>query len=736
MASGWDQFPLADAGAQPKGWDAFPLEHGIDFKGPDDQVRKAIAALPEGQRKGAYRMWAKAKVAADKPNRSTAASIGMNLAAGTPIGSFLDEMAGAYSAATGGSYDEGKAKYEARQQAAEDESTSLGTLPLIGEVKTSGVQKVLGGVLSAPLAPVASIVRGTTMLPRIANSMATGAGYGALYGAGEGDTLEERGTNAAIGTAIGGGIGAAAPVVGAAASRGYNAVRNRMSPLPEPVRQYSRGAVDRVATAADADDMQGIITGRREQDQIARAVARGRSPDGLTVERIRRGNPYLGDEGMLLDVGENLRGHAGAIANTPGEGMSRIRGALQERRMDAPSRLNIDLDAALQTDGPGGTQYLTQQSMRQAVTEANQRARPYYEAAYDTQIRVDENLAPLLQRAQSAPGVMQEAQRLMILDGIDPNNPRSNVQFIDYIKRGLDDLASTADPGTNARRLYGNLAREIRDGLDQAVAAAGGVADHPITRQRTSVYAIAREISGEGARLRQAAELGMEAATKGKTADEVRAELQGLSREAAEAYRLGYRTELRRSAMQSNTSFADTGDTAIRKSLNSIDARDKLRMIAPNRPPAGPGQMAPTDRLINRVDAENTFAKSENDVTGNSFTAFRAAGQKLYPPPTDSAKAGREVSQRTLFGTGLELIYRMGNTLMGGALNEQRTRIANDAAQMLIAQGRDRDQIARALIEYMGNKRLSQQQSDNLDNFMRSFLSGTRGPAIESQTGP
>jgi hypothetical protein len=65
-------------------------------------------------------------------------------------------------------------------------------LPLIGDVHTSGITKLAGGILSAPVTPVLKVKSGTTMLPNVINLGVTGGVYGGIQGSGDGDTPGER----------------------------------------------------------------------------------------------------------------------------------------------------------------------------------------------------------------------------------------------------------------------------------------------------------------------------------------------------------------------------------------------------------------------------------------------------------------------------------------------------------------------------------------------------------------
>ena len=120
------------------------------------------------------------------------------------------------------------------------------------------------------------------MLPEAGNAALTGIGYGTLYGAGEGDG-SERLTNAGIGGLFGGDR-TAAPAVARGVGNAVNSFSNWRAPFRPPFSSSERGAVNRVA-----DDM---------------------TSSGLTPGQYARQSQELGPQGMLLDMGEDLRGSA------------------------------------------------------------------------------------------------------------------------------------------------------------------------------------------------------------------------------------------------------------------------------------------------------------------------------------------------------------------------------------------------------------------------------------------
>ena len=71
--------------------------------------------------------------------------------------------------------------------------------------------------------------------------------------------------------------------------------------------------------------------------------------------------------------------------------------------------------------------------------------------------------------------------------------------------------------------------------------------------------------------------------------------------------------------------------------------------------------------------------------------------------------------------------------LTGGAINERNARIAADAAEMLIAQGAPRDQIARGIMAFAQQQGITAAQRNAINNVGMMILSGgARQKAIEA----
>ena len=133
MAGEWDAFPVVSGPSGSDNWDAFPKVEQpqsapIDFSKPVAEVRKAIAALPEGERQAALDQWAKTYVAKERSEGGIGQTIDnavRTVSRGTFVGPFLDEITAgsnaALNAVTGGAigapYDETLAYQRAKDQA-------------------------------------------------------------------------------------------------------------------------------------------------------------------------------------------------------------------------------------------------------------------------------------------------------------------------------------------------------------------------------------------------------------------------------------------------------------------------------------------------------------------------------------------------------------------------------------------------------------------------------------------
>lgn len=616
------------------------------------------------------------------------------------VGSWLDEasawMDSGLEKVSGGRigqpYDDAKAYQSARQRYIDKNA--------------SGIEKglaIAGGIAAGvPAAPMLNLFRGVTMAPRIGNAMATGAAYGGFYGAGEGEG-EDRVVNAAKGAGIGAAAGAVIAPVAQGVGNAVNYARNRMSRIPQPIRQFERGAVNRVA-----DDMQS---------------------SGLDRAVYARQAQELGPEGMLLDMGEDLTGSAEVLAQTRGPQLPIVRGQLNARRDAAPDRLRDGIDQTITPERniPNYIERITDRTRQQAA--------PYYDAFYNSAIEQTPGLRLTL--SQIPRSAFAKAEQLARADGVrqrfrlrpvdEAMTPMTGVQGsradrvhqgveYDYLKRAIDDLARNADRGSNEQRIYGNLARSLRDQVDEILSP--GAPQYSPWRQ-------GRQIAGDGLEGKEAIEQGSKVFSQRRDPQTVASELDDLSQLGRVRYRHGARNDLRQMMGRGATNFGPRGDSAARRALNSEFNRENIALIS--------GQQN-AERLTGLVDAENRMAENFNQIMMNSATARRQAGQSRLP-----IGAGAPVATEAprSFGEAAFSIGRRGlNALLNGGLGERAGRIMADQARMLTARGIDRDTYVNALMRLAEDRRVTAHGRDVIVTMLNAVGQNARTPLIESATSP
>ncbi|TIX16678.1 MAG: hypothetical protein E5V41_12745 [Mesorhizobium sp.] len=224
----------------------------------------------------------------DKGLTATAAGIG-SLLTGEPASKVNQEMTDIQQ--------ESRAAHPIARTAGNVTGAVAGTLPAM-----AAAPELFGiGVASTPLRLLASTGSGAAL---------NGADAAVRSG---GDTRS---------TLVGGGMGAltglAAPIVAPLIGRGVKAVADKVR-------------LSAIAKALGLDKSATKVLGS--------AVRRDAVEPGALAQ--------LGDNGMLMDLGPNLRHTAGAIAATPGEGKAIVRGAIGARDANANWRIRSSLNETL-----------------------------------------------------------------------------------------------------------------------------------------------------------------------------------------------------------------------------------------------------------------------------------------------------------------------------------------------------------------------------------------------------
>lgn len=614
---------------------------------------------------------------------------------------FFDEaIAGVQSVLPGGmSYEEASKTLEADRRLREAEATKIGTLPVIGDVTTDDVTKLAGGITGLAAAPMATPFKGQALLPQTGNMAVTGSLYGGGYGLGEGtyqdtwsDTLKERGANAGLGMAVGGVTGGVTPMLSRAAGNTYNYIADKLRRMPQQLSGLNKPEVDRLIRALRDDQ--------------------------LTDTQYATLRNLLGDEGMLLDMGPNMRGQANAIANMPGEGQTLIREGQITRNRTAPARIETDVTAVA---GPRRNMI---EAEEQAVQGALQNAAPHFRQFEQRFIPQTGRLAALQARipndvmgAARAEARARGQQFTQMVPGNTPDEPIEALtpQAWEYIRQQLQHQIGAPNTSASMGAALTDLDNQIRATID-TMMSPGNPAQSP--------WALGRAASGTGKQFAEGVDFGtnMFSAPKTHHPDLLARNMAQGSPTYQEGVRQAARADLADTMGDAATQFGPSGDKATRKKLWSPYAREKLVQLY--------GQDG-ADQIINRIDAESTFGRSFNEIMTNSQTAPRQAAQAEFPNPAKPGAGAEPVSHVTIPGMVREAGRRVSNAVMAGANEEKLRAMATNAARVLSATGMQRDAYFRGLRRYMSSKGLSSAQADRLAQAVEDLMLGSVPSSVD-----
>lgn len=432
--------------------------------------------------------------------------------------------------------------------------------------------EVGGGVLSGTGAARAGLSFGRNLAPnaglgaRSAASAGDAAAFGAIAGAGEGNSFDERLKHAAQGGIVGGLVGGAAPgavqLAGALASPIVSNISARVNP-----ERYARSQIARALSETN-------LTPQQIADDVAAASREGQ---GMYSIADALGNP---GQRMLSTV-----------ARSPGQARTSVVDFLDNRQAGQGRRLSSAL-----AEGFDSPQTAVQTEARMTAAR-NTAADAEYGAVRAGAGQTD--VVPTLNRLDrtigTGPGQTLEAANDSIEGALRPFRERLarvNPDDFEAVQRIRFDMADAAQ---NARQSgYGNRAREIGNAVRELDAAM---------EQASSGYQQANRNFAQASTDIGAIQQGRQAAMRGRTEDIV-PEFQGQSPAGQSAYRAGYVDPLIQ-----QTQGAAFGVNKARPLMNDAFADEA-------------GAMAPGNSLMQRrIGRENTMFQTRNAATGNSKTA-------------------------------------------------------------------------------------------------------------------
>lgn len=328
----------------------------------------------------------------------------------------------------------------------------------------STAAQIGGALVTAPFTPALQAARGAGLGARAGAGLVTAGGYGALYGAGTGEGLEDRAGRAATGAAFGGAAGGALPVIGAGL---------------------------RAAGGAIAAPFRGALGADKE---AARRVGMALDADGVDVASAQRAMQMWRAEGVPIVAGdtggEMTLAVARSAANTSPQARERLRSVTEDRWLRQGDRA---LRLVRSITGAGEDTEGLLLNLKQRAQAANA---PAYQKAYSA-ANAQAVWTPELQQLSAAPTfqqAMRAAERIgrddaalkgfppikqpfnFSPDGVVSLKPGAvpNLQFWDYVHRALQRAAETESKKSKTRAAQiGDLDRRLKGHLDIVVPEFG-----------------------------------------------------------------------------------------------------------------------------------------------------------------------------------------------------------------------------------------------------------------------
>lgn len=683
------------------------LEYGLDFSGPDEDVRAAIAKLPETEKKRAHDIWGQYRV--QKTYQGTGQTPQPELAKGIPfVGPFLDEASAGIQGLVhnitgfGRPYDEALAFERAHERAAEAASPVM-----------SPVGKIAAGIATGgPL--VGRFAASPTLAGRVGQGVALGAGVGAVEGFGHGEgSFAERAGDAGTGAAVGAGVGAAFPVAASGASRAYGAASDFVGPTFTRMMHGPEAAADRILASRIAAE--GSSPAAKRLD-----LQRGQARDARMASGSVADLPET-----LADTSDAMRRLTGSVYRQGGEAGNMVRDALEARQRgvgnafsprpdDVPGQMDRVLSAT-ERSLLLRTAQSARRTERQIMSDQAREGRELYtqareaSEAFDIQPVLDGMALTIQQYPRPFAARLTRALNLFV-DDTPRRMPVNNIARFDAAKKALDDMIEQAQ-----RQGQGNLVRELtqfKSALLERVHEGG----------RNPLYQQARDAWGSAAENREAIELGRGALREGS---EISVEqYSALSSGQQRLFRIGFMESLR-NALGTKRPGSD-----VTQLFQQRRVRDLMSAIIPRSRGSEATFANRPERFGNLMEREARMVQTRNTVLGNSATAQRHQDDLQFAGDALAGMWNRFRTSPSLFNMGIEAVGVGIQRIFG-----YNQRVARELARSLLETNPERrNQILRRLARRGGPDRFAR-FADLVDRGANTLTAGTVGPLLEGGEG-
>lgn len=534
----------------------------------------------------------------------------------------------------------------------------------------------LAGKVTGALVPGGLVSKAVSAARTLPGMMAQGFGWGAAGGAtqgfleGEGGA-ENRLAGAGWGGLIGGGLGAAVPLVGAGLKEAWRAGSDMLN------RSRIGSTVGREFGVSNA-------TGRVLSDLV------GQDDPAAMRAALSRGGPGA----MLADVSPQATGALDMAMRSPIPAARAAGKAVEDRAAAAYDDVTRAMDDAM--GAPTGIR-----TAQDAIVTGSAPARKAaYDAAYAAPIdysapagaQLLDELAPRIpseaigyaNRLMRARG--EKSAQIMAKiadDGTVVFTSPPDVRQWDYIKQGLDMLAETGDGAgalggqTRLGSAYQGLAREVRDAVSELVPE----------------YKAALSVASDAISERNAVDFGSKLLRTATTPEMARDAIEGATAAELAAMRKGVRSQIQNvlGDVRKVASDQNLDARAVSKAfsdLSSENAQAKMAMLMGDGWPA----------LKAELDKAGVALGLRARTSANSATFGRGAAEAAI---TDEITPGALRS-----GKPLQAIKNFMASAMGAspdAIRRMRDEVKGELAGVLTRQGNAEQSLDGILAALAGN---------------------------------
>jgi len=441
----------------------------------------------------------------------------------------------------------------------------------------------------------------------------------------------------------------------------------------------------------------------------AQKVLSALDQDKTTVDEIAtrlRASQRQGVPSMAANVGgPNVQALAQGVASKEGNNITNFMGNVRQQMTGSNDRVGDIVNRALKPDD-----YATK--LKELTTNLYQNAKPLYDQAYTAYPKVKSDVIQDILSNKYGQKAAKQAFNYMQADGVPIGKAditgivrKPSLQYLDYVKRGLDDQIDGARRGgdMNLARILGGMKTRLVSELDAATT-------DPKTGQ--SLYKAARDQYAGDAEVRNALQSGRDEifGQAGMTPQAIRDKVANMSFAEKDALRTGAAESL----------FQTIGNTPLTSNVagklaNVPNVQQKLAAMFDK-----PGEY---QQFMSALQQEmQNFNQAKTLLATQARSKAAAAASDLDP----SGHAGEAAYESTLAASGHPLwagaraAKWVGNRLMSNPTADQ-------AAELLAIQNNPAGRTQLDMLKQQAAQLAARQGTGNLAGL---GAAGATGPAL------